>query len=199
MPDTATDTMQLPQHRFFQGPQPTGEYSFFQIAWVVPDLIAACRKWAEVYGVGPFHVLPKRASTVKYRGQETQLEMQLAITQMGPVQLELIEQTSDTSSVYRDIFPAGTGGLHHLCTFTQDFAATKAHYETLGYACIAEITGPMNVGYFDTFKDFGFITEVVEHNDGFRDVLKSNAVTCANWDGTDPIRILHRGGYSTPD
>jgi hypothetical protein len=29
---SATDTAQLPGHRFFQGPQPTGEYSFIIFA-----------------------------------------------------------------------------------------------------------------------------------------------------------------------
>ena len=57
----------------------------------------------------------------------------------------------------------------------------------------------MNVGYFDTFKDFGFITEVVERNDGFMAALESHAAICANWDGTDSIRILHHGGYHTPE
>jgi hypothetical protein len=187
------------RHTMFKGPQPTGDYSFFQIAWVVPDLIAACRKWVEVYGAGPFHVMPRRTGTVLYRGRETQLEMQLAVTQMGPVQVELIQQTSETESVYRDIFPAGTGGLHHMCTLTDDFAATKRHYEALGYPCAAEIRGALTVGYFDTFKDFGFVTEVVEESEGFLEMVKGVAATCASWDGTDPVRILHRGGYHTPD
>lgn len=192
-------TPPTPRHRFFQGPQPTGEYSFFQVAWIVPDLIAACRQWVDVFGAGPFKVLPKRTGKVRYRGRETDLEMQLAVTQVGPVHIELIQQTSETESVYRDIFPEGSGGLHHMCTLTDNFAATKAHYTSLGHECVAEISGALTVGYFDTYKDFGFITEVVERNEDFVRTLAESAAECANWDGTDPIRILHRGGYTVPD
>jgi len=189
-----------PSHRMFQGPVPTGEYSFFQIAWIVPDIVAACRKWVEVYGAGPFKVLPPRASKVNYRGRETELELQIAVTQVGPVQIELIQQTAEAESVYRDIFPEGSGGLHHMCTMSHDYAATRRHYEALGYECVAEVTGALTVGYFDTYHDFGFITEVVAHNEGFAKVLADNAAECADWDGTDPIRILQRGGsYTTPD
>lgn len=196
---SSSQAVEASRHKFFQGPQPTGEYSFFQVAWIVPDLIAACRKWVDVYGVGPFNVLPKRASTVLYRGKETPLEMQLAVTQMGPVQIELIQQTSEAQSVYRDIFPdAEKGGLHHMCTFTDDYDATKQHYESLGYALVAETIGGLRVGYFDTHADFGFITEVVDKDEGFIAMLSSAAETCANWDGTDPIRILRRGGYDVP-
>jgi hypothetical protein len=187
-------------NRFYQGEWPVGDYRFFQIAWVVDDLLAAARKWVDVYGVGPFHVLPRRASTVRYRGQETSLEMQIAVAQSGPVQIELIQQTSETASVYREIFPAGTGGLHHLCTVTQAFDDTKAHYERLGYPSIASASSPaMRVEYFDTHKDFGVITELVEHTPGFIATLAAISETCAHWDGRDPIRLLTRDGYRVPE
>ncbi|MET0248193.1 MAG: VOC family protein [Sphingobium sp.] len=187
-------------HKFFGGPQPAGEYSFFQIAWIVPDVVAACRKWVEVFGAGPFSVMPKRTGVVRYRGREVALEMQLAVAQMGPVQIELIQQTNDVESVYRDIFPdAGKGGFHHMCTFSSDYDATVRHYESLGYPLVAETTGALRVGYFDTHADFGFITEVVSQDDGFLKVLTDLAQVAAEWDGkTDPIRLLRRGGYDVP-
>lgn len=187
------------QHRLFQDAWPEGDYRFFQIAAVTEDLIGACWRWTKVFGVGPFHVLPKRTGVVRYRGTETQLEMQLAIAQAGPVQIELIQQTSDTPSIYREIYPSG-GGLHHLCTITRDFDVTKTYYEALGYECVALIDGgAMRVGYFDTFADFGFITEVVEHESGFVAHLTAIAATCRDWDGRDPVRILTRDGYRVPE
>src|SRR5690606_25830602 len=137
--DAASVTKGAPFNHFYQGGWPQDEYRFFQIAWVVDDLFEACRKWTAAYGVGPFLVLPKRKSTVTYRGKVTELEMQLAVSQSGPIQLELIQQTSETESVYRDIFPQGSGGVHHLCTITEDFERTKRHYEQLGYPSIAQL------------------------------------------------------------
>ena len=188
-----------PFNHFYQGSQPDGDYRFFQVAWVVDDLMATIRKWVEVYGVGPFHVMPPRRNKAIYRGQEVEFEMQLAVVQSGPVQLEFIQQKDDLPSVYREIYPPGSGGVHHMCTITRDFDATRAHYERLGYPSIAQIIGAMRVEYFDTQKDFGFITELVEHNDGFLGHLRNHAEICAKWDGRDPIRFLTRDGYRTPE
>ena len=56
-----------------------------------------------------------------------------------------------------------------------------------------------HVGFFDTFDDFGFYTELAEDVPGFVEGLTRVARTCAEWDGTtDPVRILTREGYRTP-
>jgi hypothetical protein len=178
-----------PFNHFYQGVAPTGEYRFFQIAWIVDDLMTTIRKWVEVYGVGPFHVMPSRKARARYRGEEVEFEMQLAVVQSGPVQLEFIQQKDDLPSVYREVYPPGTGGVHH----------TRAHYERLGYPSIAQIIGAMRVEYFDTRKDFGFITELVENNEIFVGHLRNHARICAEWDGRDPIRFLTRDGYRTPE
>lgn len=197
--EAAAEAPGAPFNHFHQTGWPQGEYRFFQIAWVVDDLYESMRKWTTVYGVGPFLVMPKRTYAVAYRGQETQVEMQLAVSQAGPIQLELIQQTSDTPSIYREIFPQGSGGLHHLCTITEDFDRTRRHYEALGYPSVAQFIGPLRVEYFDTYKDFGHVTELVEYSPAMMAAHRKNAATCASWDGTDPIRILTRDGYRLPD
>ena len=98
-----TATAKAPFNHFYQGGWPKDEYRFFQIAWVVDDLFASARRWTEVYGVGPFLVLPKRTQQARYRGREAPVEMQIAVSQAGPVQLELIQQTAEVESIYRDL------------------------------------------------------------------------------------------------
>jgi len=192
-------TTSAPINYFYQDGWPKDEYRFFQVAWVVPDLIAAARRWASVYGVGPFLVLPKRWYQTSYQGTKRDLEMQIAVSQSGPVQIELIQQTSETESVYRYIYPQGSGGLHHFCTMTRHFDRTKAHYESLGYPSITEFHGKLRVEYFDTYKDFGHITELVEYQPEMMAAHQRNAAICAAWDGTDPVRILTRDGYRVPE
>src|SRR5262245_42068292 len=94
-------------NKFYQGAHPSGDYNFFQIAWVVDDIVAAANKWVDVYGVGPFNILPRRMGKVRYRGGEVDLELQIAVAQSGPVHIEFIQQTNEVASVYRDIYPAG--------------------------------------------------------------------------------------------
>jgi hypothetical protein len=182
-----------PPHRLFQQTWPEGEYRFFQLGFVVDDIVEATARWARVFGVGPFHVLPVYESRMKYRGQESTITGQVAISQAGPVQIELIHQYCDTPSVFREWSKNGSCALHQLATVTADYDGSKAHYEALGYQIVAENMSKVRVAYVDTVADFGFYIEVVEHSPGFLANLKKISVACAGWDGIDPVRHL------TPD
>ena len=186
-------------HRLFQQPWPEGEYRLFQIGFVVNDLIGSAARWARVFGVGPFHVLPRATVSCTYRGAAATVDLQVCVAQAGPVQIELIEQFSDGASVFRDMFERGTSGFHQVCTLTRDYDGQKAHYQALGYELRCEITSPgQRVAYLDTVDDFGFFTEIAEETPRFLADLARIAQTCAEWDGSDPVRILTRGGYRTP-
>ena len=187
------------EHRLFQQPWPDGDFRFFQLGFVTDDLLAAAARWARVHGVGPFHVLPPVEVACTYRGAESEIEMQIAVAQAGPVQIELIEQRCDRASVFRDLFAKAESGFHQLCTVTPDYEGKKGYFTHLGYELACEIiANGSRVAYFDTVHDFGFFTEVVEETPGFLAQLAKIAQTCASWDGTDPVRLLTRDGYRTP-
>jgi len=172
------------------------EFRFFQLAFVVDDLFASARRWAEVFGVGPFHVMKRNVQSAVHRGLPTGLDVHLAVAQAGPVQIELIEQKCDSPSHYRDVYPHGSGGVHHLGTVVKDYEGAKAHYERMGCPVTAELTGSaMRVAYFDFRAEFGLMIEVIEDQPEFMAALKRISDNCANWDGTDPLRILTRDGY----
>ena len=181
-------------HRLFQQPWPEGDYRFFQLGFLVDDLEAAAARWAGVFGVGPFHVLPVFESQMFYRGTETTVRAQVAVSQAGPVQIELIHQYCDTPSVFREWTREGSCVLHQLATVTSDYEAAKAHYEGLGYQVAAENRSKVRVAYVDTSRDFGFYTEVVEQSPGFLANLGRISRTGADWDGTDPVRHLSADG-----
>ena len=186
-------------HRLFEQPWPEGEYRIFQLGFVVDDLLGAACNGRSVFGVGPFHVLPPIEQPCTYRGTESAVDLQVAVAQAGPVQIELIQQHCDRASVYRDLVDKGESGFHQLCTVTPDYDGKKAHYEQLGYELVSEMVARgQHVAFFDTVADFGFYTEVVEDVPGFVESLGEIARTCAEWDGTDPVRILTRDGYRTP-
>ena len=188
------------EHRMYQQPWPEGEFRWFQVGFVVDDLLGAAARWARVYGIGPFHVLPAMETPCTYRGTNSGVNLQVAVAQAGPVQIELIQQHCDRASVYRDLFSAAESGFHQLCTMSSNYDRTRAHYEHLGYELVSEMGGTGGrVGYFDTVADFGFFTEVVEEVPGFLAQLAAISKTCAEWDGTDPVRLLTRNGYRTPE
>jgi Glyoxalase/Bleomycin resistance protein/Dioxygenase superfamily len=193
-------SMQSIPHGLFQQAWPEGEFRLFQLGFVVDDLVEAATQWARVFGVGPFHVLPPIEVPCTYRGTESAIDVQVALAQAGPVQIELINQRCNRASVYRDLVDKGESGFHQLCTVTPDYDGKKAHYERLGYELASELTTPdgQRVAYFDTVDDFGFFTEVVEEASAFLAQLAEIAQTCADWDGRDPVRVLTRHGYRTP-
>jgi hypothetical protein len=197
---TSIEPIQPIEPRLFQQPWPEGEFRLFQLGFVVDDLVLAARRWALVHGVGPFHVLPSMEAPCTYRGVQTAIEIQVAVAQAGPVQIELIKQHCDRPSVYTEVFAKHEAGFHQLCTVTPDYDSKQRHYEQLGYELASEIGGKgRRVGYFDTIEDFGFYTEVVEEAPRLLARLATIAQTCAEWDGHDPVRLITRDGYRTPE
>jgi Glyoxalase/Bleomycin resistance protein/Dioxygenase superfamily len=192
--------MTPPQHPIFEQPWPEGEFRFFQLGFLVDDLLAAVASWARVFGVGPFHVLPVADQHATYQGQPATITLQVAVAQAGPVQIELIQQLCDRPSIFREWHRGQVCGLHQLCTVTPDYDGKKAHYQQLGYSLAAESdNGRFRVAYIDTSADFGFYTEVVEYTPGFLKVLDKISQTCASWDGQDPVRLLSPRGVPTQE
>jgi Glyoxalase/Bleomycin resistance protein/Dioxygenase superfamily len=187
-------------HRLFEQPWPEGEYRLFQVGLVVDDLLVAAAQWAHVFAVGPFHVFPRIETPCTYRGTETAVDLQIAVAQAGPVQIELMTQYCDRPSVYRELVDRGASRFHQLSTITSDYQGKKAYFDGLGYELVSEmVVRGQHVGFVDTLDDFGFFTELVEDVPGFVAGLTGIARTCAEWDGTDPVRILTRDGYHTPE
>ena len=174
----------------------------FQLGFVVDDLLVAAQRWVTVFGVGPFHIMPRVKNVCRYRGSDATVDIHIGVAQAGPVQIELIQDFTDGPTVFgdlRDRHGSNGSGFHQLCTVTRDYDAKKAHYEGLGYELACEFTSPgQRVAFFDTMDDFGFFTEVAEEKPSFQVNLARISQTCAEWDGTDPIRILTRKGYRTP-
>ena len=186
-------------HPLYAQEWPIGEYRFFQLGFVVRDLVQAANKWAAVHGVGPFHLIPVVEQQLVVRGQPAPVSMQVGIAQAGPVQIELIQQHCDRPSIYRDWSQEGSRPFHQLATLTPDYDAKKREFESLGYRLAAESPdGPVRLGYFDTLADFGFYTEVVERTEALLERWELVSRTCASWDGTDPVRLMTKEGYRVP-
>jgi hypothetical protein len=193
--------MTAPALPLFEQTWPEGEYRLLQLGHVVDDIVNAARLWSSTFGIGPFHVLPVvDQQLVHADGDVRTLRIQVAVAQAGPVQIELIQQHCDTPSLYREWSNNSTSAFHQVATVTNDYVAKLAHFEALGYEVAAKsLSGRFRVAYVDTVTAFGFYTEVVESTPRFLEQLDAISRTCATWDGTDPVRLLTRGGYEVPE
>ncbi len=164
--------------------------AIFQNAWVVDNVEAACMKWVNELGVGPFFVTEytNQFKDVLYRGEPAQLSMIVALAQAGPVQIELIQPTVDRCA-YRDSIAPGVTGFHHMCVWTHDIEADTDYFASLGYeAANRGSAGNIQFAYYDTRPLMGCMLEVVTKSEQIVDrfqVIKDAAV---DWDGKDPIR-----------
>ena len=166
--------------------------TIFQNAWVVDDVEAAAHRWASQLGVGPFYVTEyvDAITDVEYRGGPGAIQMIVALAQAGPMQVELIQPTSEPNA-YRDSVPAGSGAcFHHVCTWSHDLDADIDHLVSLGYPLVnrAKAGGRTPFAYLDTRPLLGAMFELVAYHPSIQERFEAIAEVCATWDGSDPVR-----------
>jgi len=165
-----------------------------QNGYVVRDIEAAMQHWTAVLGVGPFfyfeHV-PVQQPT--YRGAPSSFDMSIALTNSGPLQIELIQQRNDAPSMYRDFLRAGHEGLQHVAYWTEAFDADLARLAAAGFevgqsGCIGGENG--RFVYFTAEGHPGTVVELSEISGLKGQFFRHIADVARTWDGTDPIRRM---------
>jgi methylmalonyl-CoA/ethylmalonyl-CoA epimerase len=88
-----------------------------QVGVVVKDLARATQLLTELFGIGPFHFIewPNRPeSKYFFRGKEEQIKIRQAFTQVGPLELELIQPLEGEKNAYYEFLEQKGGGIHHI-------------------------------------------------------------------------------------
>lgn len=165
-------------------------YTVRQLAYVVRDLDAALKHWTEILKVGPFFKFEHcPLENQRYRGGPSNADVTLALGNSGQLQIELIYCENDAPSVYREFLDAGRVGVHHFGMMPEDFAATSAHFESLGYQPAFECTlGGAPLVYFDTVATFGHFVELWDNNEVYKELFRVIEDAASGWDGSDPVR-----------
>ena len=165
-----------------------------QLAFVVRDLDATLKYWTEVLKVGPFCVIETSRGDrrIVHRGQDTAMDMELAFAYMGDIQIEIVHQTNDAPSPYKEFLDAGGEGMHHIAFWPEDFHGACAHLEGLGFKTVTEFfmsDGERNVAYYETPGAVGTMVEIVPMTPARTAYFSRMQRLCQTWDGvTRPIR-----------
>ncbi len=165
-----------------------------QNGYVVRDIRAAMEHWTQVLGVGPFFYVDKPPiEDFRYRGAPSDVDVAIALSNSGPLQIELIEQRNDAPSMYRDFREAGHEGLQHVAYWTEDFDTDFERALKLGY----EVGQSGQVGgadgrfvYFSAEGHPGTVIELSEISGAKGEIFKAIAEASRTWDGSDPIRAV---------
>jgi hypothetical protein len=164
-----------------------------QIGYIVPDIHASMDQWVK-HGVGPWFFIEKVTTDYfRYRGEDSGMQMSVALANSGDIQIELIQQLNDAPSGYRDFLDAGHQGAQHVAYWTTDFQglydrAIEAGYSVLHEGSIGGAQG--RFAYLDTEFDQGTVIEISDISGPKGQMFDYIRDVAANWDGTDPIRVM---------
>jgi methylmalonyl-CoA/ethylmalonyl-CoA epimerase len=142
---------------------------FVQIGVVVADLEQSIHHLTEIFGIGPFRVIdwpPEGRTDIQkfYYGQPGNFSARMAFTELGSVELELI-QPLDGESIWADFLREHGGGIHHLrfnvdaLEPVQDYLAQNGIVPAQHGSGIRPGTTWMN---FASEEKVGFVIEVMK-------------------------------------
>ncbi len=137
-------------------------HPLFQHAYLVNDLQESIERWAELFGAGPFVVVPHHTTDrFTYRGTPQEADVSYAFGYLGEQMIQFIQQHDDTPSIYRDMYAAGEEGFHHVGVLVHDYQAERRRLLDLGYDLACELYADgVDAAYFDTRRDTGGFTEI---------------------------------------
>lgn len=165
-----------------------------QIAYAVPDAVAAAERWAATTGAGPFFVNEHIPLTdVTYRGEPSTFDHSSAYGQWGSVMVELVQDHGTAPSPVRELFAPDVGGLHHLAFIVDDVDAELDALVAAGHEVAMSATtggGNMRFHFVDALATHGHFFELYPPTPGLRGFYAMVANAADGWDGTDPVRFL---------
>jgi Glyoxalase/Bleomycin resistance protein/Dioxygenase superfamily len=163
-----------------------------QNGYVVRDIRAAMDHWVNVMGVGPWYYIDRvKTDYFRHRGQDSAMEMSVALANSGDLQIELIQQRNDAPSMYKEFLDSGREGLQHMSYWTRDYQALYDRALSLGYEVGHEgqIGGEKGrFAYFDTQAHPGTVVEISDISGSKGSFFEHIRKVAAGWDGSDPIR-----------
>ena len=175
----------------------------FQLGYVVPDVDASMRFYAEAMRIGPFTCNRGfKAPDGWYRGSADMPQLTIAHAYSGRLFIEFIQQHDDTPSVYKEYVEKYGYGLHHygIAVAPEDYDKTLEHYYSLGFENIFTDTLPGNVRirYIGPKTEAGLdklrnetgvgYLECVEVKENEEAMFTGMRKAALEWDGTTLLR-----------
>ena len=168
----------------------------FQHAYFVENLAASAAQFAALLGAGPFFIT-RHHKTDAFMYQDTSLEADVsyAFGYAGAAQIQLIEQHDATPSIYLDMFPSGSFGLHHVAKLVEDYPAAKQALVDQGIALSCELYADgVWASYFDTRPQIHCYTELHSISERILKTFSRWQAAHQNWHPGAPIFIEPASG-----
>lgn len=162
-----------------------------QLGYVVRNIEEAMIHWTKNLGIGPFFHFPNvPMRRVEYLGRPTDVQASFALANDGDMQIELIEQTNDQPSLYRDKLIQFGEVLHHTSAWTTDIERDLKRISEAGHKIIQSgWIGRNRYVYFDSAEKYPSTTvELYDISGGAQKINDLVRESAKGWNGEDPIR-----------
>ncbi|MNL33862.1 hypothetical protein D3C87_1557960 [compost metagenome] len=166
-----------------------------QLSFVVADLHEGLRFWTETMRVGPFVVIENSLADRRFihRGQPSPIEMSIAFSYAGDVQIELISQKNAAPSPYTEFLGAGRQGLHHLGFWPADCESACSQLMSRGFEEVCSIDASnanpgARVRYLEGPAHLGVMYEIAPMTAERATYFAAIRRLAAGWDGSRPVR-----------
>jgi hypothetical protein len=93
-----------------------------QVGLIVEDLDKAVASYWRLLGIGPWHIYTYGKPLVKrmtYRGEPCEYKMRVALANIGPLRIELIEML-EGHTIYAEFVEEHGYGVHHFGVLVAD-------------------------------------------------------------------------------
>jgi catechol 2,3-dioxygenase-like lactoylglutathione lyase family enzyme len=176
-----------------------------QLAFVTPDLETALRFWTETMKVGPFVVIEEAMSDRRFihRGRHSPVEMALAFSYLGDIQIEVISQRNSAPSPYKEFLDSGREGMHHVAFWPDDFEGSCRELGRSGFdeVCSVEAAaGGSKVTYYSGPPHLGVMLEIAPMTPERARYFGGVKALADHWDGSQPVRSFRtRADYLASD
>lgn len=152
------------------GPLPNDRFrDVVQIGVVVKDLDKSIQALGDIFGIGPFRTIdwpPAGRTDIEkfYYGQPGDFTARMAFTELGPVELELIQPVSGRS-IWADFLDQHGEGIHHIRFNLEDLEPVLEYLagHNIGVAQMGSGLRPGTIwANLDTESTVGFTIEIMK-------------------------------------
>ena len=142
-----------------------------QVGLVVHDLEKTMQQYADIMGIGPWDIYMLDGNSLKdieIYGKPQKLTMNVALCNIGNVQVELIEP-GEHGGIYTEHLEQHGEGLHHIACAVDDFDETISRLAEAGIGILMRgvTSDGMGFAYMDSAKAIGTIIEIYDIPEGF--------------------------------
>ena len=165
-----------------------------QWGYLVKDLDQAMDSWVNQLGIGPWWGYRNVPAQAVVDGETSDITMNVGLAYHQGMQIELIQQTNDANSPYSYFFRDSDDAqvLQQIAYMVANVDEAIVQCEARGMHEVGRILPAPELAYVYMSSPAmqGIAIELMPHDQGFLDEYARCAAEAAEWDGSDPYRLI---------